>query len=76
MGKHAKGPVLRTYEVCYPMGPETIREKVQAHYAFDNRSQNEGLIFRRYVNDDTESKTYVVAAYADYIYFKEVPNNE
>jgi hypothetical protein len=72
MGKHAKGPELRTYEVLWSSSePKMI---IEAHYAFDNRSQNEGLVFRRYNQDNTEAKTYVVASFADYVYYKEIPH--
>lgn len=57
----ARGPQLRRYEVRFPDQSTVILE---AHYCFDNSDTGQGLIFRRYVNDDTESRTYVVAGYA------------
>jgi len=46
---------------------------IDAHFAFNNAE--EGLIFRRYRDDNPESKTTVVAAFAHgyWQYFQEIP---
>lgn len=57
----ARGPQLRKYEVRFP---DQSTVTVDAHYCFNNADEGKGLVFRRFINDDTENKTYVVAEYA------------
>ena len=59
--QYAKGPQLREYVVTLPDCREIV---VQAHYCFNNADDGRGLIFRRFIDDNTENKTYVVAEFA------------
>ena len=57
----ARGPQLRRYLVTLPNGHVRV---IEAHYAFDNSDEGKGLVFRRFIEDNTENRTYVVATYA------------
>lgn len=57
----AQGPKLRCYRVTLPNGDV---HDVQSHFCFNNADDGRGLIFRRYIDDNTENRTYVVAEYA------------
>lgn len=57
----ARGPQLRKYAVTLANGEE---RRVYAHFCFNNSEDGRGLVFRRYVDDDTNNRTYVVAEYA------------
>lgn len=66
------GPQLRTWQVRTPEGWDTI----ESHFCFDNNERGEGLVFRRYIDDNPENKTRVVAAYANGYWqaYKELEN--
>lgn len=57
----AQGPRLRKYRVTLPNGE---LQDIDAHFCFNNADDGRGLIFRRYVEDNTENRTFVVAEFA------------
>lgn len=64
-----KPPPLREWEVTYGDGQKMA---LKAHYVFDNRGENGGLVFRRIDENDKDQRTYIVASFATYTYFKEM----
>lgn len=67
------GPKLRTWEV---KDTDDVYHEITAHFCFDNAE--EGLIFRRYKNDDLEERTTVVASFARgfWKFYKETTSND
>lgn len=53
-------PQLRRWEVR--AGDEV--NIIEAHYCFDNNDDGRGLVFRRYIDDNPENRTRVVAAFS------------
>lgn len=55
---------------------ETVHEdhEVVAHLVFDNNARGEGLVFRRYYDDNV--RTEKVAQFYNWDYYKEVPNGD
>lgn len=50
---------------------------VEASYAFDNSDEGRGLTFRRHIDDNPSSKTYVVAEFSagSWKFYKEKAQN-
>lgn len=64
-------PPLRDFKVCTVDGQEHV---VTAHLVFNNKDRGEGLVFRRYYEDNV--RTEKVAEFLDWVWYKEVPSGD
>lgn len=54
--RERKKPLLRVFKVRTICGEKVDDIEVTAHLVFDNSSTGEGLIFRRYYDDDVRTE--------------------